>query len=71
MTRWPGAMRAGRTSAGVDLIQNCEVTGIDIENGVVRGVQTTRGRDPGEEGGDHRGGAVVPGRGDGGDAVAD
>ncbi len=28
---------------GVDLIQQCEVTGIDIENGVVRGVQTTRG----------------------------
>ena len=28
---------------GVDLIQNCEVTGIDIVGGVVRGVQTTRG----------------------------
>jgi len=28
---------------GVDLIQNCEVTGIDINNGKVRGVQTTRG----------------------------
>ena len=28
---------------GVDLIQNCEVTGIDIENGAVTGVQTTRG----------------------------
>ncbi len=28
---------------GVDLIQNCEVTGIDVENGRVRGVQTTRG----------------------------
>ena len=28
---------------GVDLIQNCEVTGIDIAGGVVRGVQTTRG----------------------------
>ncbi|MGB2122036.1 MAG: FAD-dependent oxidoreductase, partial [Candidatus Puniceispirillaceae bacterium] len=26
-----------------DLIQQCEVTGIDIENGRVRGVQTTRG----------------------------
>lgn len=33
----------GADSRGVDLIQNCEVTGIDIENGVVRGVQTTRG----------------------------
>ncbi|MBT4040935.1 MAG: sarcosine oxidase subunit beta family protein [Rhodospirillales bacterium] len=28
---------------GVDIIQKCEVTGFDIENGVVRGVQTTRG----------------------------
>lgn len=28
---------------GVDLIENCEVTGIDMENGRVTGVQTTRG----------------------------
>lgn len=28
---------------GVDIVQNCEVTGIDIEGGQVRGVQTTRG----------------------------
>ena len=33
----------GADSRGVDLIQNCEVTGIDVENGKVRGVQTTRG----------------------------
>ena len=33
----------GASDRGVDLIQNCEVTGIDIENGAVRGVQTTRG----------------------------
>ena len=33
----------GADSRGVDLIQQCEVTGIDIENGAVRGVQTTRG----------------------------
>ncbi|MDG2230657.1 MAG: sarcosine oxidase subunit beta family protein [Paracoccaceae bacterium] len=33
----------GADSRGVDLIQNCEVTGIDIENGVARGVQTSRG----------------------------
>ncbi|WP_170389727.1 sarcosine oxidase subunit beta family protein [Ruegeria arenilitoris] len=33
----------GADQRGVDLIQNCEVTGIDIENGAVRGVQTTRG----------------------------
>ncbi|MXQ07993.1 sarcosine oxidase subunit beta family protein [Alphaproteobacteria bacterium GH1-50] len=33
----------GADMRGVDLIQNCEVTGIDIEGGLVRGVQTTRG----------------------------
>ena len=33
----------GADSRGVDLIQNCEVTGIDIEAGRVTGVQTTRG----------------------------
>ncbi len=33
----------GADQRGVDLIQNCEVTSIDIENGVVRGVQTSRG----------------------------
>ncbi|MCG6904133.1 MAG: sarcosine oxidase subunit beta family protein [Rhodobacter sp.] len=38
---WGFARSADRQ--GVDLIQNCEVTGIDIENGRVTGVQTTRG----------------------------
>jgi sarcosine oxidase subunit beta len=33
----------GADQLGVDLIQNCEVTGIDVENGKVVGVQTTRG----------------------------
>jgi methylglutamate dehydrogenase subunit A len=33
----------GASERGVDLIQNCEVTGIDIENGHVSGVQTSRG----------------------------
>ncbi len=33
----------GADQHGVDLIQNCEVTGIDVENGKVRGVQTSRG----------------------------
>jgi sarcosine oxidase subunit beta len=28
---------------GVDIIQNCEVTGIEVQGGAVRGVQTTRG----------------------------
>ena len=33
----------GADTRGVDLIQNCEVTGIDIKQGCVTGVQTTRG----------------------------
>jgi methylglutamate dehydrogenase subunit A len=33
----------GADQRGVDLIQNCEVTGIDISAGKVTGVQTTRG----------------------------
>ncbi|MBW4983666.1 sarcosine oxidase subunit beta family protein [Mameliella sp. CS4] len=33
----------GADQRGVDLIQNCEVAGIDIEAGRVTGVQTTRG----------------------------
>ena len=30
-------------SMGVDIIQNCEVTGFDVQNGKVQGVQTSRG----------------------------
>jgi len=30
-------------AAGIDLIQNCEVTGIDVDQGKVTGVQTSRG----------------------------
>jgi heterotetrameric sarcosine oxidase beta subunit len=33
----------GADARGVDMIQNCEVTGIDIEAGKVKGVRTTRG----------------------------
>jgi sarcosine oxidase subunit beta len=33
----------GADSRGVDIIQNCEVTGFMMENGACRGVQTTRG----------------------------
>jgi len=33
----------GADMRGVDLLQRCEVTGIDIEGGRVRGVRTTRG----------------------------
>jgi len=33
----------GADALGVDILQNCEVTGFDIEGGVVRGVQTSRG----------------------------
>ena len=42
---------------GVDLIQQCEVTGIEVEGGRVTGVQTTRGRI-----GAGRVGVVVAGR---------
>ena len=38
---WGYARAADRR--GVDLIQNCEVTGFDIRGGVCRGVETTRG----------------------------
>jgi len=34
----------GADAHGVDLIQNCEVTGFDIEGGVCRGVETSRGK---------------------------
>ena len=33
----------GANALGVDIIQNCEVTGLDIENGSVRGVHTNQG----------------------------
>ncbi|MEL6298769.1 MAG: sarcosine oxidase subunit beta family protein [Pseudomonadota bacterium] len=33
----------GADRLGVDIIQNCEVTGFDIAGGVCRGVETTRG----------------------------
>jgi len=33
----------GADSRGVDIIQNCEVTGFDIKDGKCRGVETTRG----------------------------
>ncbi len=33
----------GADRLGVDIIQNCEVTGFDIEGGTVRGVETSRG----------------------------
>lgn len=34
----------GADDNGVDIIQNCEVTGFDIKDGVCLGVETTRGR---------------------------
>ena len=34
----------GADSRGVDIIQNCEVTGMIIENGVCKGVETSRGQ---------------------------
>ena len=34
----------GADERGVDIIQNCEVTGFEIENGICRGVETSKGR---------------------------
>ncbi len=34
----------GADARGVDIIQNCAVTGLDIRNGRIEGVETTRGR---------------------------
>ena len=33
----------GADDRGVDIIQNCEVTGFDVNNGKIEGVQTSRG----------------------------
>ncbi len=33
----------GADRLGVDIIQNCEVTGFDIQNGLLRGVETNKG----------------------------
>ena len=38
---WAFARQAD--AMGVDIIQQCEVTGLDIQNGEIRGVRTTRG----------------------------
>ena len=38
-----GYARAAPSDRGVDIVQNCEVTGISIESGRVTGVETTRG----------------------------
>jgi len=34
----------GADAMGVDIIQNCEVTGFDVQNGNITGVDTTRGK---------------------------
>jgi len=34
----------GADRLGVDIIQDCEVTGFDVEDGAVKGVETTRGK---------------------------
>ncbi len=40
---WPGALRVRADARGVDIIQQCEVTGIRRDGGRVTGVETTRG----------------------------
>ena len=61
----------GADQRGVDLLQNCAVTGIRTEAGRVTGVETTRGRDPREEGGALRRGPVERGGRHGGPAPPD
>ncbi len=49
-------MRAAPSALGVDIIQNCEVTGIRRDaSGAVEGVETTRGADPDTQGRRRRG----------------
>jgi glycine/D-amino acid oxidase-like deaminating enzyme len=60
----------GADQRGVDLIQNCEVTGIDIEGPRDRRADLAR-CDPGQEGRHRRRGPLQPGGGDGGHAPAD
>ena len=60
----------GADQRGVDLIQDCEVTGIDIERARHRRANDPR-RDPGQEGRDRGCRAVRSGGGDGRDAPAD
>ena len=56
---------------GVDLIQNCEVTGLRIEGGRVRGRGDDARHDRGRQGRDGGGRAVEPGRRDGWPQAAD
>ena len=38
-----GDMQDKQTAMGVDIIQNCEVTGFDVVGGKINGVRTSRG----------------------------
>ena len=62
-TRWPGATRAAPTRAGVDIIQNCEVTGIRREGDRVVGRRDRQGLHRGQEGRRGRGRAHQRGHG--------
>ena len=42
-TRWPGATRAAPSDRGVDIVQNCEVTGFASTNGRSRASRRRRG----------------------------
>jgi len=39
----PWAYARAASAMGVDIVENCEVTGVDVEDGRVTGVRTTRG----------------------------
>ena len=56
----------GADQLGVDILQNCEVTGVTRENDRVTGLETSRGRHKGQEGRLCRGGPHLAAVADGG-----
>jgi sarcosine oxidase, subunit beta len=69
--RWSGATRAGRTEMGVHIHQGVEVTGIDLADGRIAGVQTSRGSDPRRDRRERDGRLGIDDRGDGRRPAAD
>ena len=70
-TRWPGAMRAAPSDRGVDIVQNCEVTGFGIEDGRVIGRRNHARPDPAPKRSVWRRRQFLARRGDGRPAAAD
>ena len=68
---WSGPMPAPRIDLGVDIIQNCEVTGLKIEAGRITGLETSRGTIRTPESRERRRGPYQCDRRHGGPAAAD